>query len=287
MITNFDRIAEKRDGGVYVSMRDGMPIYQTTYHYRFIAPDATYTRKQVLQYPGVPVVGETIDDDGLGQCESVRADRDEQNPALWDITAIFSSIVQEGANASGGAALPGSDPTTWTPRRKTIFYQKDHWFYRDKDNKLYVNSAKQWLTGVPPRKRTLVAWRFVQFEPATVTDEDIADRNEKVNSATFKGKAARTLLLCVEDSEVGNYYGRWLRFTQYLLKYDPKTWNTNRYDVGTVYISSGKYLPYLDAAGNVIEGALDGSGAKQAVGTDPAILTFKDYEESDFSFLRI
>lgn len=286
MAFTFPVLQDKREGDVNVSLRDGMPIYQATWHYRLIAASPAMTRKEVLQFPGVPVVGDTVDDDAFGVCESVRADRSAENPIIWDITAIFTTLVMT-VDVGGTQGNPSSDPTTWTPRRKTIFYQKDHWFYKDTLNKLYLNSAGQWLTGIPARKRTLVAWRFVQFEPATVTDEQIADRNEKTNASTFKGKAARTLLCCVEDSEIGNYYGRWLRLTQYLLKYDPLTWDTERYDVGTVYKSGSDWLPWLDKAGNVVEGGLDGSGGKVAIGTDPAKLTFRDYATDSFSFLRI
>jgi hypothetical protein len=52
-------------------------------------------------------------------------------------------------------------------------------------------------------------------------------------------------------------------------------------------LSGGNLEPYTDAAGNVIEGGLNGAGAKVAVGSPPSILTFEMYDSIDFStFLR-
>jgi hypothetical protein len=64
------------------------------------------------------------------------------------------------------------------------------------------------------------------------------------------------------------------------------TWKHKRLDVGTVYLDGGVHKPYLDDNGNVIAGALDGSGAKQTPGTAPAILEFAMYPEVSFLFLR-
>lgn len=276
-------LGEKRGGEIYTSLRDGQAVYECTYYYTVRGVTKEDSRKYIVENTtGLPKVNESVDDDNLGVCSSVRAVRREDNPLIWDVTAIFESIVEQGNSVAIGA-----DPLAWIPRRRTIFFNKDEVRAADNAGTAYKNSAGQALVGIPPIKRTLVAWRFVQFESASVTDETIADRNETVNSTTFKGKAAKTLLLTVEDSEVGTYYGQPLRLTQYLLKYDPKDWRTKMLDVGTVYKSGTTLLPYTDAAGNVIEGGLNGSGAKVTGGNAPSILYFDDYATSTFSFLRI
>lgn len=276
-------LGEKRKGEFYTFLRDGQIVYECTYYYTIRTDDKTYSRKYVLDNTqGLPRVNEDLDDDGLAICSSVRLERREDNPKIWDATVQFQSVVEQG-NAIAGTT--GSfDPTTWIPRRKTIFFQKEEVTRVDASGNAYVNSADDALTGIPPRMRTLVAWRFIQFESATVTDEQIAERNDTVNGSTFKGRAAKTLLLNVEDSEVGTYYGRPLRLTQYLLKYDPKDWREKHLDTGWNIKTGGVKKPYM-INGVHTEGALDGSGA--ATNGDPAILYFDNYATSTFSFLRI
>jgi hypothetical protein len=88
-----------------------------------------------------------------------------------------------------------------------------------------------------------------------------------VNSGTFKGRAAKTLLCTVVKSTIGFYYGQRLRFTQYELRYNVADWRLKRLDMS----SDGT--------------PLDGAGAP-AVG-DPATLYFEQFATDSFSFLRV
>ena len=113
------------------------------------------------------------------------------------------------------------------------------------------------------------------------------DRNEVVNSATFQGRAAKTLLCNVMSSVIGYYYGARRRLTKYSLRYNVATWQHKRLDVGTVYLSAGTHLPYLDASGNVMLGGLNGLGAKVTPGNAPSVLAFDMYTAVAFAtFLR-
>lgn len=277
-------IGEKREGDIRLSNKNGSVTVEETYSYIVRADSKFQSRLEIAQTTGLPIVNVTTSSGGLCVCKSKVATKREDNPLIYDVVCEFSSEVDENNDQNNQT---GSDPTAWVPVRETIFYQKEEYRQIDAAGAAYKNSAGQYITGIPPRKRTLVAWRFAQFEPISVTDETLADRNETVNVSTYKTKAAKTLLLTVEKSTLGYYYGRRLRYTEYLLKYDPKTWVAKRLDVGTVYKSGSDLLPYTDKAGNVIEGPLNGSGGKQTVGTAPAILSFDDYTTSTFSFLRI
>jgi hypothetical protein len=117
------------------------------------------------------------------------------------------------------------------------------------------------------RTRFIPIWSFFQFEAPTVTDETIIGRNEVVNSGTFKGRAAKTLLCTIVKSTIGFYYGQKLRFTQYELRYNVRTWQLKRLDMA----SDGT--------------ALNGAGAASAGA--PAILTFDQFATDSFSFLRV
>jgi hypothetical protein len=112
-------------------------------------------------------------------------------------------------------------------------------------------------------------------------------RDEVVNSTPFKGRAAKTLLCTITSSVIGFYYGRLRRLTQYRIIYNLRDWRDKRLDTGTVYLDAGTLKAYTDADGNVIEGALNGSGAKQTAGTAPAIRYFDKFATIDFNtFLR-
>jgi len=130
-----------------------------------------------------------------------------------------------------------------------------------------TNSANEMFPEGMTRARFIPIWTFFQFEPPTVTDETIIARNEVVNSGTFKGRAAKTLLCTVVKSTIGFYYGQKLRFSQYELRYNVRTWQLKRLDMA----SDGT--------------PLNGSGA--AAAGAPAILTFDQFATNSFSFLRV
>jgi hypothetical protein len=269
-------------GGIRSSA--GIPILDETYHYLVKMAAITADRVDALSVSGVPQVGITQSAGGYAICKTVDAVRRENQRLYWDVTAVFSSEVDE---RQGTQAVSGN-PTEWVPIYETKFERLQEILSEDADGDAIANSAGQpFETGIV-RSRFIPIWEFYQFEPATVTDEQVLDRNEVVNSAIFKGKAIHTLLCTVMSSVVGFYYGNRRRLTRYAIRYNSKTWKHKRLDVGTVYLDDGKHKPYLDDNGNVILGGLDGSGAKVTPGTKPNVLEFDQYDEVAFaSFLRI
>jgi hypothetical protein len=244
----------------------------------------TADRVDALSVSGVPQVGITQSAGGYAICKNVAAVRREDQRLYWDITATFSSEVDE---RQGTQAVSGS-PTEWVPIYETKFERLQEIVTEDKNGDAVATSAGQpFETGIASA-RFIPIWEFFQFEPATVTDEQVLDRNEVVNSAVFKGKAVHTLLCTVLSSVVGFYYGERRRLTRYALRYNSKTWKHKRLDVGTVYLESGKLRAYLDDNGNVILGGLNGSGGKVAAGDKPAVREFDQYSEVAFAtFLRV
>lgn len=277
--------AEKRSGSCSVSSSNGMPVLNESYSYTVRSDDKEATRISILyDTPNLPRVGQTFSAYGQAICKNVNATRRENNPYYWDVTCTFSSEVDEGQDQQD----PNSAPEEWVPIRETKFERLQENVSRDKDGTVIANSAGQPFQSGLTISRFIPIWEFWQFEPATVTDEILIARNETINSTSFKGKAAKTLLLTIMSSKVGFYYGNRRRLTQYSLKYNKRTWTHRRADVGTVYVESGQRKPYLDDdERTVILGGLDGFGAKVAVGSPPTLLEFDIYDESDFSFLRI
>lgn len=271
-----------RPGACSVRTSGGIAILDETYHYIVEASSNSESYLNVITTSGLPVVNSTIT--LFGVCRSINATRREANPKIWDVVAEFSSEVEDNQSS----ANPQSDPLVWVPVYETKFERIQEVATKDRSGTKIANSAGQPFETGLTMSRFIPVWDFYQFEPATLSDEQVIERNETVNSAVFKGRAVDTLLLTVVSSTIGFYYGRRMRFTRYQLRYNSKKWTHKRLDVGTAYKSGSDLLPYTDKYGNVILGSLNGSGSKQAVGTAPAELSFDMYTSLAFaSFLRI
>ena len=255
-----------------------------TYHHAVHADSTTADRLAILATPGVPIPGTTVSAWGGAICKSVSAVRRPDQVRYWDITSEFSSDVDERQNSYN----PRTDPVAWVPVYETKFERLQEIVTKDQSDVAVANSAGQPFENGIIRGRFIPIWEFFQFEAASVSDETVIQRNEVVNDASFKGRAANTLLCTVMSSVIGYYYGASRRLTRYSLRYNSQTWKHKRLDVGTVYLDDGEHKPYLDSAGNVMLGGLNGSGAKVTPGTAPAVLEFDLFPEVDFSsFLRI
>jgi len=274
---------ERRVGDIRITSSGGIPRIEETYVFLVEADSKNTSRFEVQRTNGLPRVNIDVSSYGLTVCRSKNASRLEGNAKLWEVTCEFSSEVEEGQDNQD----PESNPTAWIPIYETKFERVQTVVTRDFAGAAIANSAGQPFPNGLTITRKLPVWEFYQFESAGVTDEQIINRSETVNSLTFRGKSASTLLLTVISSQVGFYYGNRLRFTRYSLMYDRFNWKHKRLDVGTVYKDGALLRPYLDNDGNVIEGGLNGSGAKVASGDPPAIREFEMYDELNFSlFLR-
>lgn len=277
-------IGEARPGNGYLRSNNGMPSYEETWHYIVQSDTKFENRANVILTSGLPQLN-TGSPTGVGVCRGIRAERREQQPLLWDVTVEFSSDVAD----STSNADPQTDPETWIPIYETKFERYQEIVTKDYAGTAIANSAGQpFQTGMQV-SRFIPVWEFFQLESALLGDEVIIARNETVNSATFRGRAADTLLLTVLSSVVGYYYGQPRRLSRYSLKWNHRKWTHKRLDVGTVYKSGANLLPYLDngTPPNVILGPLDGSGAKATAGDPPAVLEFDMYNTLDFNaFLR-
>lgn len=277
-------LGEKRQGSSSVRSSGGIPILDDTYHFLVRAESLTASRTSILSTFGLPQVGVTITADSAAVCRSVTATRREDQRLLWDVTAVFSSEVDE---RQGTQSVTGN-PETWIPVYETKFERMQEVVTKDAAGTAIANSAGQPFDNGMLRSRFIPVWEFFQFESPFVPDEVVIERNEVVNNAVFRGKNAETLLCTVLSSVIGYYYGSSRRLTHYAIRYNTQTWRHRRLDVGTVYLDAGVHKPYLDDNGNVMLGGLDGSGAKVAPGTEPSVLGFAMYPSVNFSsFLRI
>lgn len=276
-------VGEKRDGGARIRSSNGSAVLEETYIYIVRCDLKDESRINVLNTEGLPKVNITV----LGPCvcKTKSAQRWPDKPNYWNVTCEFSSEVEEG---QGGEETqdPTSDPVAWTPVYETNYERIQEYSIVDRDDDPIVNSNGRFFAGLN-MTRSIPTWTFWQFELPSVTDDQILLRSETVNSNEFRGRPAKTLLLIVNKSIVGFYYGQRLRFTSYTLKYNRKNWRRKLADVDTGYIFSGAFKPHV-VNGVPVLAMLDGNGGLVSDGDPPEILEFDEFEEIDFNdFLRV
>lgn len=276
-----------RKGDVSLRSSGGMAVLDETYHYIVESTVVNETYVNVITTTGLPLAGITVSPSGYGICKAVNATKREEANKIWDVQADFSSEVDERQDNQD----PTQNPEVWKPIYETKFERLQEVFTKDKDGIAIANSAGQPFESGIVLTRFIPVWEFFQLEAGTLTDEQIIDRNETINSVAFKGRAAETLLLTVMSSVVGFYYGKRRRLTQYSLRYNKKKWTLKKLDTGTAYLLDGVLEPYwddVDKKVNVIHGGLDGAGGRVALGDPPEVLEFDQFDQLNFnSFLRI
>lgn len=277
-------IGQRREGSARLRSRDGIPVFEETYVFLVKADYATQSRLEIMATSGLPTLHLSTSEGGFAVCVGKDAKRLPEHSLYWEVTCEFSSEVKEGQGNE-----PTEDPQIWVPIYETKFERLQELVAEDQSGNAIANSA-----GVPFEvgltiTRHIPVWEFYQFESASIKDETIIERSETVNSGTFKGRAAKTLLCIVLSSVIGYYYGQLRRLTKYQLKYNKSDWTHKRLDIGTSYKSGTTLLDYTsdDDPPSIILGSLNGSGGKQAVGTPPYVLSFDVYATNSFSFLRI
>ncbi len=174
-------------------------------------------------------------------CKGADAVRDDDHALIWRVTLTFSTNVDQDDAQNGQQQ---GDPTLWVPIRRLLYEVKEEVSDTDINGNVILNTANlPYDTGVLKR-RYLPVWEFTQWEPLTVTDNDILDRMSVVNSASWppsQPKPAKTWLCKVLDSVVGFYAGYRCRMTTYRLIYDSQDWTEKRPSVGWHYkTSTGK-----------------------------------------------
>lgn len=305
-------VGEKREGSGRIRTRSGAPVFEESYTYLVKADTKYQTREEILLTAGLPIIGVTTSAGGFAVCRGLIATRRPEAVLYWDVVAEFSSEVEENAGGSSGGTPSSNPPESWIPIYETKFERYQKVVTHDEAGAAFLNTAGQPFNPGLTVTRHIPIWEFFQFEAASISDETIIERSEKVNSTVFKGRNEKTLLCIVLSSVIGRYYGQLRRLTQYQLKYKKDDWRIKILDQGTQHwnqantamvayqrkiLTSGGYT-----ADNLelILGPLDGVGGQPAGGYDAAtdfakmdgtpaeFLFFDQYATVDFStFLRI
>ena len=282
MPTIVDNTPTRSNQPIRMRLQQGVPVIDDKYEWIVKGDHVPQNKMEILSTTGIPIMGVTPSPTGFGICVGKDARFWPQKPLYWTVSADFSTNVEQGQDNPD----PTTPPEAWIPVYQQKMRRIEELFSKDAAGTVYANSAGYRFGGLT-RPRYLPVWDIYQFESTSVTDEQVIDRAEKTNSAVFKGRAINTLLLTVQDSTVGYFYGQLRRYTQYQLVYKKDEWTVKKRDVGPTYVDSGQVLAYTTDDGKVTyDGNLNGSGAKQTQGVDAAELEFDLFEKIAFSFLR-
>jgi hypothetical protein len=280
--------SEQRKGSGSVRKGEGVTlILSETWHFRVKTDQVTSSRSDVLfNTPGLPRAGLIYGPLGL-VCDSIECDREELHAQYWNITCQFKTGTEEQKQN----AENNPDPATWIPIFKIdSFTTKEKVISKDRSTpaKYPVNSAGTPFDQPLTATSSLCQFSFTQFEEPGLKIKDFLDRNDCVNSSSFDAIgqifAARTLLIEVQEAELGSYAGYTAWRARYRVTYDPDTHDEKRADMGPFYLDAGVLKRYMDDTNAFgIVGALDGSGAKAAT---PAELSFRNKKEISFNWIR-
>ena len=301
---------EKREGDIRVKRKsDGSLTIEQDWHFRIEADSLSQDRLTILYgTAGVPQFNVIYGGYGL-VLDSAEGARLDEEPLFWDCVYHLSNSVQESNDrdpATGNQQT--GNPTAWIPWVEASFEDYEEVLRKSLDIEtseehpdiggsdsagynatLWVNSAGQPYESGFVRQKRLIKRQFTQFDLASsFTFDQMLSRNDLINSGTFLGKPKRTLRLVLDSLAIGTWYGVRCWRGDYSLIYKKDDWRLKQLDVGWYYKDDDdKLQPFQDELGNLIVGALDGTGGKATDQTQPALRYHKEFEESDFAFLRV
>lgn len=232
----------------------------------------------VLSTAGLPRVMLTTVDGTGGQCvcTDVSPKQDDGCSYTWFVDVEFST------NAEKQETSGDPDPTTWIPVYSGKVETYPEVLYRDfsSPRKPYLNSAGDKFPEPLIVKRPVIVYDFYQYEPATITDSEIGDRNDTVNTASVRDFAAETLKLTVTGFERGWFFGFPAVRINYSIAYKKDKWLNEPLNAGYGYKIAGKRYPSDKLV------FLNSDGSPKADSAEPDVLTFKESRQISFSFLR-
>ncbi len=273
---------ERKGRSGRLSYSGGKVVYEETRSYVVISDALNEPSLTVLSTSGLPVVMITTISGTSGQCVCTNLNpiQSDQDPHVWIVEATFSTDVE------GQETSDNPDPTTWVPvyQGKFDFFQEP--LYKDFSDppKPYLNSAGDKFPEPLIYRRPILVYEFYQIEVSTITDIEIGQRNDRINSEIFRDWPARTLKVQVMGFERGFFYGYNAVKIDYQVAYNEEEWLNRPLDVGYAYkTSAGGARVSSDA---VVW--LNSDGTKKAdSATEPDALEFMGYKEIDFNdFLR-
>lgn len=232
----------------------------------------------VLATPGLPVmmVSTIAGTDGQCICTGLDPKQDENSPYAWFVDVEWSTQAEK--QTSGGNA----DPSTWVPVYSGKVEKYPTVLYTDQQGTPYLNSAGDRFPDPLVVTRPIIVYDFFQYEAPGITDVAIGDRNDTINSGLVRGFPARSLKCMISGFERGWFFGYPVVKINYSIAYKKDLWVNKPLNVGYSY--------RLSAGGERIASDklvyLNSNGTKKPDSGTPDAMTFYEFREISFSFLR-
>lgn len=274
----------KGKGGNLSSTARGY-VYTESQEYVVVSDTKTETIFNVLSTAGVPRIGFSATAFGGAVCRNLKPKQDAKAAEVWYVTADFTT---EPLNQDTSGDDPDDpDPTAWVPLYKgTIETYPEVMFYDFSTTpKPYVNSAGAKFPEPLIRNRPIIVYSFQQYIASTITDAQIGEYNDTINSATFKGFGADTLKCTIADFERGYFYGVDCTLLSVKLAYKRDKWLDRPLDMGYEYRPTSGVQTVASAGGMLV--ALDPDGTRRSSLLEPLPLEFVPHKRVAFAtFLR-
>lgn len=266
--------------------------FNETRRYVVISNDVRESPVAVVGTPGIPIPGLTITSSGA-VCKSVDPEQDEKQPKVWRVNAEFSTEpINQKTDPSG---TPDPNPTNWIPLYKGVIETYADVMYADRNGKRYVNSANDKFPEPLVKNSPIIVYEFTQYEPNSLTDRQIGDRNDSTNNAVFRSFDKWTLKLNIKGFERGYYFGYECVKIDYRVAYKQGVqdnagewtgWKDIPLDMGYSYFTSAKGSGGAKVTSQQLV-ALNQDGTKKADNADPEWIVFEGLKALNFSsFLR-
>ncbi len=275
---------KKGMGGKFSKTKEG-PVWtetRTAVIYSSIKNENPFA---VLSTTGLPQVGlSTLP--GLAQaiCTSVDPKQDTTSPYLWLVDCEYSTQTEKQDTNSSNP-----DPTTWLPIYSGKVETYPEVMYKDfsATPKKYINSAGSKFPEPLVVNRPVIVYDFFQYEANSVTDKQIGDRNDTINSDTVRAGMfpIHTLKCTVSGFERGYFYGMAAVKINYSVAYKKSEWLNRPLDMGYDYFPTAKAagVTRLQSATLV---SLNTNGTAKSDEQDPDELEFIGFRPISFAFLR-
>jgi hypothetical protein len=270
-----------------LSKSGGKIVYTETWLYCVISDIINESPLNVINTPGLPQIeySSAPNTGGICVCTGLDPKQNAQSPYVWEVTVEFSTDTKDQDTNNNNP-----DPTQWKPLYEGKVETYPEVMYQDFSPTplRYVNSAKSKFPEPLIVNRPIIVYDFFQYEPATLTDIAIGDRNDTINDAAARnGMFPKYSLKCtISNFERGWFYNTACVRVNYSIAYKKSLWLNKPLDVGYEYYSYDSAQNKWSKLTSDFLVALNTNGTKRADNADADFLEFISHRPIPFTFLR-
>lgn len=237
-------IGQKRGKTATLNGGDGNISYSTTITYIIYDDTGLLSEAAILTTAGLPVINTplTLPDVPFNvACKSKQAQQWESNNKYWTVTCELDNQLFQTSSGGGGGdkETDSTDPTTWIPLYDLSFEQDEEICWTDTNGIAIVNFARRRYDTALTRKRLITCLRFVQYEPAYLSSNQIIGYHESVNKTPFFGQPKWSWMLEIVDADLGFRNGIYCWRVEMMIKLKKRFCND-------LWIYNGGYQRYTD-----------------------------------------